>query len=80
MAPSPLQMAQATKVLRLYGLRVAIRDFYAAQPVANTLPARLARFAGVEDAFVFVRCNSVLPPDAAQVQAMYEWLALRIQQ
>ncbi|MEO6078504.1 MAG: hypothetical protein ABIQ86_01815 [Steroidobacteraceae bacterium] len=72
--PSPFQLAKARKVLGLYGLKVATTTI---RQVAFNMDAgrgRLSQSAGVEHAFMFVRFDSVLPPDAAQMQEFNDWL------
>lgn len=72
--PSPMQLAKARKVLRLHGMKVAVTTMRQLALDVDAVRGRLSQPAGVEHAFLFVRYDSVLPPDALQVREFNEWL------
>ncbi len=72
--PTDLQLAKARKVLRLYAIKVAMASFRGAAIDLDSLTGWLCQPTGVEHAFMFVRFDSVLPPDAGQVREFNEWL------
>jgi hypothetical protein len=73
-SPSPMQLAKAKKVLRLHGMKAAVTTMRHLALNVDAGRGRLSQPAGVEHAFMFVRYDSVLPPDAMQVREFNEWL------
>jgi hypothetical protein len=69
--PTDLQLAKSRKILKLYEIKAALANIL--EPDAAGY--RVTWSAGVEQAFLFVRFNSVAPPDAQQVQALNDWLS-----
>jgi hypothetical protein len=73
--PTSLQLAKARKMLRLHGMKVAVSTIRQRPLDLDAMQGRLSQSAAVEQAFLFVRYDSVLPPDATQVREFNEWLA-----
>jgi hypothetical protein len=73
--PTPLQLAKSRKIFLLYGIKFALAHLRRPATDAALANSQLVRPPGVEQAFVFVCFDSVLPPDAAQIQALNDWLA-----
>lgn len=68
------EVEEARTTLRHYELGAARAVSSPASPYGKWR-GRLAEPAAVEQAFMFVRFNSVLPPNATQLKAMNDWLA-----
>jgi hypothetical protein len=75
--PTERERDEARSTLRQYELGVARIDAANSTGPYGRLRGRLAEPAAVEQAFMFVRFHSVLPPNATQLKALNDWLATR---
>lgn len=74
-APTDRELEEARSALRQYELGLAKAGAISATSQYGRLRGRLAEPAAVEQAFMFVRYHTVLPPNATQLKALNDWLA-----
>jgi hypothetical protein len=74
-AATDRELEEARAALRRYELSIARARTAQASAPGGWLRGRLAEPVAVEQAFMFVRFHSVLPPNAGQLKALNDWLS-----